>query len=321
MPPDLIKLQRSPRDTHRWQKAQQQLLSGRQNQALPSYRDLARRFPGVVQLWFELGIAAANDLDFALADQAFHRAEQLAPTDVSLLVLLGQQYHRLQRLEKARGCFERAVAADPGSVHAQLSLASWFERERRLDDAWKSVTACLAKHPRDPQVRCVQAQLLHRKGRNAEAENVLRDLVAADSPDANVKISSRHLLAVVLDGLGQYAEAFKWLHESKELARKTTNTSRLEKEYDLADGRRRQLLRELTSEMIRRWREESAVEPGSQRIAFLGGHPRSGTTLLEQILGAHPGVAAFDEPDAFVQEVWNQLAPMPARSEERRVGK
>src|ERR1041385_4274709 len=149
MPPDLIKLQRSPRDSNRWQKAQQQLLSGRQNQALPSYRDLARRFPGVVQLWFELGIAAANDLDFALADQAFRRAEQLAPTDVSLLVLLGQQYHRMRRLEKARACFERAVAADPGSVHAQLSLASWFERERRLDDAWKSVTACLAKHPRD----------------------------------------------------------------------------------------------------------------------------------------------------------------------------
>src|SRR6478752_2120106 len=136
MPPDLIKLQRSPRDANRWQKAQQQLLNGRQNQALPSYRDLARRFPGVVQLWFELGIAAANDLDFTLADQALDRAELLAPNDVSLLVLMGQQYHRLRRPEKARGCFERAVAADSDSIHARLSLASWFERERRLDDAW-----------------------------------------------------------------------------------------------------------------------------------------------------------------------------------------
>jgi tetratricopeptide (TPR) repeat protein len=154
--------------------------------------------------------------------------------------------------------------------------------------------------------------LLHRKGRNAEAESVLRDLIAGDAHDANVKISSRHLLAVVLDELGQYAEALKWLHESKALARQMTNTSRLEKEYDLADECRRQLLRELTPEMIRRWREEPAAEPGNQRIAFLGGHPRSGTTLIEQILGAHPDIAAFDEPDAFVQEVWNQLAPMQA---------
>ncbi len=36
-------------------------------------------------------------------------------------------------------------------------------------------------------------------------------------------------------------------------------------------------------------------------LAFLGGHPRSGTTLLEQILDAHPGVAALDEPTAFLE--------------------
>jgi hypothetical protein len=156
------------------------------------------------------------------------------------------------------------------------------------------------------------ALLLHRKGRNTDAERVLRDLITADSRDANVKISSRHLLSVVLDELGRFGEAFQWLRESKALARQTTNVARLEKEYDLADERRRQLLRELTPEMIRRWREETSVEPCRQRIAFLGGHPRSGTTLIEQILGAHPAIAAFDEPDAFVQEVWNQLAPMQA---------
>jgi Flp pilus assembly protein TadD len=312
MPPDLAKLQSSPRDAERWQKAQQQLLSGRQSQALPNYRDLARRFPGVVQLWFELGIAAANDLDFALANQAFQHAEQLAPTDASLLVLLGQQYHRLRRADQARGCFERAVAAEPDSVHARLSLVAWFERERRLDDAWQCVEACLVKHPRDAQARCVEALLLHRKGQNTEAETRLRDLIRAGSQDRNVRFSTRHLLAVVLDELGQYSEAIHWLHEAKAEVRQTTNTARLEKDYDQADARRRELLRALTPEMIQRWRQEPPVEPSRHRLAFLGGHPRSGTTLIEQILGAHPGIAAFDEPDAFVQEVWNQLAPMPA---------
>ena len=36
-------------------------------------------------------------------------------------------------------------------------------------------------------------------------------------------------------------------------------------------------------------------------LAFLGGHPRSGTTLLEQVLDAHPNVAALDEPGAFLE--------------------
>ena len=79
-------------------------------------------------MWFELGLAAGRELEFELADQAFQRAAGLAPADVSLLVSLGQQYHQLRRLDRARACFERAVAADPSSIHAQLSLADWLER-------------------------------------------------------------------------------------------------------------------------------------------------------------------------------------------------
>jgi hypothetical protein len=72
------------------------------------------------------------------------------------------------------------------------------------------------------------------------------------------------------------------------------------------------LLAALTPTMIRRWREARPAAATNFRLAFLGGHPRSGTTLLEQVLGAHPAIRAFDEPDAFVQEIWNQLAPMQA---------
>ena len=63
--------------------------------------------------------------------------------------------------------------------------------------------------------------------------------------------------------------------------------------------------------MILRWRLESPAEPLPFKLALLGGHPRSGTTLLEQILGAHPAVRAFDESEAFVGEVGDKLAPLP----------
>src|SRR5439155_25438989 len=63
---------------------------------------------------------------------------------------------------------------------------------------------------------------------------------------------------------------------------------------------------------IQRWRQEAPPEAMSSQPAFLGGHPRSGTTLLEQILGVHPDILAFDEPEAFAHEIWNRLAPMQA---------
>jgi tetratricopeptide (TPR) repeat protein len=311
---DLEKLQQSPRHVVRWQKAQQELLKGRFDMALESYRDLLKRFPRVAGLWFELGLAAAKQLDFDLADRAFQRTSELAPKDVAMLILLGQQYHQLRRLDKARACFERAVVADVSSIPAQLSLAEWFERERRLDDAWNCVESCAARHPQDAQVLCVKALLLHRQGRNTEAETLLRDLVKTGPQDLKVVYAIRHQLAVVWDALGQHAEAMQQLREAKAALGQTANVAKMEQDYDRADQRRRELLTALKPETIRRWRREETRPPVHYRLAFLGGHPRSGTTLLEQILGAHPAIAAFDESPAFGDEILENLAPLNATS-------
>ena len=314
MSKEFEQLQQSPRHVARWQKAQQDLLKGRPDLALAGYRELLNNFPGMAELWFESGLAAAKQLDFDLADQSFQRTAELVPGDVSMLVLLGQQYHQLRRLDKARTCFVRAAAADPSSIHAQLTLADWFERERRLNDAWECIETCVARHPRNAQVLCVKALLLHRMGRNGEAEMLLRDLIKSGSQDLNVKYSSRHQLAVVLDELGQYEEAVRWLGEAKAMLRQTANIAKLQQDYDRAVRRRRELLIALTPETIQRWRQAGPAVPCRYRLAFLGGHPRSGTTLLEQILGAHPGIAAFDEPVAFMDEVSEKLAPPAATS-------
>ena len=312
---DLAKLRRSPQAEATWQNAQRYLLNGRHGPALASYHNLVQQFPGVSQLWAEMGLAAAGDLDFALAGQASQRAAELASGDATLLVSIGQQYHRLRRMDQAGVCFERAAAADPASVHASLSLAAWYERDRRLDGAWKCVEACLGRHPKDGRALYFKAFLLHRRGLNGEAEAALRDLLNTGSPDPNVRQSANHLLGVVLDALGQYAEAMSWLGNAKKLLHQMTNTAALEAAYDQTDRARRKLLAEMTPETLRRWREESASSPYPHPLAFLGGPPRSGTTLIEQILGAHPGVLVFDESDAFAQELLNTLHPPPPARE------
>ena len=148
---DLAKIQSVPRETARWQKAQTQLMSGRFSHALVSYRELVRTYPEVAQLWFELGIAAGGELDFALAHQAFQCTVALAPKDVSLLVLVGQQYQRLRQLDLARDCYHRAVTADPSSIHARLTLAAWYEHEHRMEEAWTCVEECLQHNPQEAQ--------------------------------------------------------------------------------------------------------------------------------------------------------------------------
>jgi hypothetical protein len=102
-----------------------------------------------------------------------------------------------------------------------------------------------------------------------------------------------------------------WLGKAKTQLAQMTDLPVLEQAYDTMNQSRRKLLAELTPETLRRWREQSACAPCPYPLAFLGGPPRSGTTLIEQILGANPEIRVFDEPDAFAQELLNALQPPP----------
>ena len=291
-----------------WQHAQQYLRNGRHAPALASYRSLVQQFPGVSQLWAEMGIAAAGELEFGLAHQAFQRAVDLAPANAEALVTIGAQYYHLRSMNQAWACFERAVAADPSSFQARLMLASFLEKSRRLDEAWECIETYLTRHPKDGRALYFKAFLLHRKGLNTEAETALRNLLKNDpAPSLDVQADASHLLCIVLDGFGQYAEALSWLDKSKALKRQIKDTAALEQAYEKLVRARRRLMAELTPEALGRWRKEADAAPCPHSLALLGGMRRSGTTLVEQILGAHPEIIVFDEPMTFAQEVLKPL--------------
>jgi len=293
-----------------WQDALKHLNGGRYAPALASYHHLVQQFPGVPQLWAEMGIAAARELDSALADQAFQRALELAPADSSLLIFIGWQYYYLRRLDQAFACLKRAVTTAPSSSDARLILATWLERSRRLDEAWECVETCLTQHPKDGRALHFKAFLLHRKGLNAEAETTLRDLLKSEPLlPLHVQANAHYLLGMVLDALGQYAEALICLGKAKKIRLQTVNRAAREQFDEKVDQVRRNALAELTPETVRRWREEAAASPCPHPLACLGGAPRSGTTLLEQILGAHPDILVIDETHSFMTDVVDTLPP------------
>lgn len=313
---DFIKLRRSHQAMASWQTAIKELNNGRHAAALAIYQNLVPEFPGVPQLWAELGVTAVGELDFTLADHSFQRALELAPADVGLLVFIGTQYYHLRRLDQAFACLTRAVAADPSSAQARLTLTVWLERTRALDQAWESVETCLGRHPKNPHALYLRAFLLHRMGRDTEAETALRHLLESDPQlPLNTQIDAYHLLGVILDTFGQYTGALVSVGKAKALRRKIRNTAALEQIYDRMARIRRETLAELTPDALQRWRDESAALTSPHPPACLGGAARSGTTLLEQIIGAHPQVAVFDEPYSFATEVVNKLYPPSNREQ------
>jgi tetratricopeptide (TPR) repeat protein len=180
-----------------------------------------------------------------------------------------------------------------------------------MDEAWETTEACLAQHPKEGRARYFKAFLLQRQGKNSEAETALRDLIKDPLLSLDNQANAWHLLGTVLDAVGQYKEAMESLKKSKALRRQTVNAAAMESNYDTMVASRQTLLAELKPEMVQRWREEAKETSCPHPLVLLGGPPRSGTTLFEQILAAHPEIIVFDEPHSFFNELLNRVNPPP----------
>ena len=284
------------------QDARDRLLSKDFTRALPLYEKLTRQHPGVAAIWLEYGNAASGLRMAALADRAWNQACEVEPRNAELIGLVGHHYQGLRQPEKARAFFARAAAADPRGINSRISLAVLLEQNHQLAEARAAVAECLAIDPRDDQARYFHAVLDRRESKLEEAERRLRDLIASEPKHPFVRYASRYELAQVLDRTDRFDEAMTCLLEAKNIVRSLTDTELLIQGYDQGAESAWRFISRLPSDILHTWagffpeRKRSTIPP----LAFLGGHPRSGTTLLERILDSHPGVAALDEPTAFM---------------------
>jgi tetratricopeptide (TPR) repeat protein len=273
-------------------------------QAVPAYEKLAHQFPHKAWFWFEYGCAAGGAGLLDLLDRAWRKALELEPNQSELLLQMGHRYQALRLPEKARASFERSAALDPRGINPRMALAILLEQNHRFAESREAVASCLAIDPRDDQARYFAALLDRRENNLEAAERALRDLIAAGPRHPYVRYASRYELAEVLNRTERFDEAMETLAEAKRLVRALGDVNGMLKEYDEEAAKYRRSTQVLPANILRAWGKEfpEKSREAIPRLAFLGGHPRSGTTLLEQILGAHPGVAALDEPDAFTRQ-------------------
>ncbi len=293
-------------------RARELLISSKYVQALPLYEKLTRLRPGDAIIWFEYANVAAGLRNRGLADQAWGRAMALAPRNSELLLQIGHQHQALRIPAEARRCFAEAAAADPHAINPRISLAVLSQQNHLLPAARNAIEECLAIDSRDDQARYFSAVLDRRENKLEQAESRLRDLIASGPRHPYVRYACRYELAQICDRTGRFDEAMSLLSEAKQIVSSLTDIRPLLREYDAEMDAVLRFTRSFPKTILRTW---AGQYPESLRerippLAFLGGHPRSGTTLLEQVLDAHPGVTALDEPTAFMdllQPEYHQL--------------
>ena len=237
--------------------------------------------------WLNLGNALLDLGQLPEAEGSYRRALLLAPDDPLVHTALAMLLRRDGRIAEAEASAERAVALGPGAADSLAFLADLRADRGRFDEAGKLLARATAAAPDQPEgwigVPRYRRMTAADSGWLAGAERVLAGGLAVGH-----EINLRHAVGKYFEDLGDYERAFESHRRANELTR------RYGPGHDRESLERR--VEAIVARYDRAWIDAvHAAANGSQRPVFIVGMPRSGTTLAEQILAAHPAVHAAGE--------------------------
>jgi tetratricopeptide (TPR) repeat protein len=194
------------------------------------------------------------------------------------------------RLDEARAHYETALKIQPDSAAAQLNIGGLAEEQGRMDDAEAAFRTALQLQPQFPVPHARLATLLRGKLPDEDLgalEQRLTDANLPQPPRARLLFGLAH----VLDHRGEHARAAECLREANAISKELAKGSR---EYLPAEHERfiNGLIRVFDAEFLAR---NAGSGHDSRRPVFVFGLPRSGTTLIEQVLSSHSGIHGSGE--------------------------
>lgn len=270
----------------------------------PQYFDLMERAcrldPANHRLLLDLGLAHGIRYDYPAAEHCFDRAIRMAPNKSDALVMAGTYCRNFSRFEMARNYFEQAAAQKDASPDTFVKLAEIHERFRSLDKAGELVDRALRLEPASPLALLVRARLDRLTGRLDEAEKILRPVLARTDADSwSTRIRGWYELGAILDRQARYDEAMAAFVTAKELFR--PHAERYAASQQSVHAHLREAAASITADVLQRWFDAGEMLQPPRRLALLCGHPRSGTTLLEQVLDSHSDIISAEETPIFFE--------------------
>lgn len=234
-----------------------------------------------------LGAAFAALGRFREAIRHYEKALAHEPGYTEAQANIGAARLALQEPQAAIAAFEAAIAAKPDLVAARQGLGDAFDALGRQDDARTAFEAALRLAPRNAVLHRRLAEC-RRYGPGDAHLSVMEEL-AADSTSLPLpeQVQLHAALAKAYDDLGQHERAFRQVMEGNRLQRAQFTYREAE-----TLGLLKRIEAQFTAQLLAE--KEGLGHPARVPI-FIIGMPRSGSTLVEQILASHPKVFGAGE--------------------------
>jgi tetratricopeptide (TPR) repeat protein len=273
-----------------WQQAEDGDLEGAEAMA----RHGLATAPGDPGLLTTLGLSLRRQGRLSEALQAFDTAIAVAPDYPLAWLERGFALHQGSSLQLAEESYRRAAGLDPSRAQAFAGVAAIAAMRGDVAEARDFAARALVVDPDDAVAHCAVARCDIAAGAAADAVERLRWLLAKPALTVENHSAASSLLGDGLARLGDPAGAVTaYVAAKSDLAARFPHLAAAESHLHLTERIDAQVVAGSV-----RWQ---APEPaGATRgLAFLLGYPRSGTTLVENVLASIAGVEALEELPTF----------------------
>jgi len=318
--------------------------AGYVDEAIAVFREATELQPDLVEAWFFLGMGLYTAHRDAEALPAFERAHALAPAHPQIVRALAESHYALEHHAEALRLYERIAGLEQGDdIMLFLRLSQCRRRSGALTSALDIVRSGIARFPDEAllwqELGWVQEDLgdaaqAHEAYARAHAlrpgwADPVGSIIAlargAASGDIIEKAESmltdaavpgqqkaflHHVLGKRSDGLGDHARAAGHWDAANRLRRSQDGAF----DRDAYVARVDAIIARFTAGFIRASRDAASRD---ERPLFVVGMPRSGTTLVEQMLAAHPQAHGCGELTA-IPDIVDAMSATDAWHDENR---
>lgn len=250
--------------------------------------------PGWSDAHGNLGNVYRDTLRTGPAEDSYRRAIELDPKNAAAWCDLGILLFSLGRNADARGALEKSISLNPSNEKAWFQMLQMLEMTNQLEEAGEMLAKAKARFPTSLSLAVTEAKLLRRAKKDAEALAVMEPFSPKISENSPQRASFFFELGQLYDRVDRADEAFNCFARANACQALTPEARALDKKIYTAIAAR--LKKDYTPALARP--NPAAPPEDSPSPVFLIGSPRSGTTLLDQILSSYPGVYVAEEKPA-----------------------
>jgi tetratricopeptide (TPR) repeat protein len=241
---------------------------------------------------------------------SYQKALSLNPAYDVALKNLGSAQWGLGCVEEAIASYDKVLARYPDHADTHSKLGEIYEKTNSLDKAEFHIQKALEKEPSLQEAIIRKSALLRRRGKGQEAIEILEELTL-NTELSGVDYRSYFELGKLYDRALDSEKAYSNFAKGNQLQNQGMGANIRPEQYtEVLDH----TSKGLTREMVDAWQPDAGAAEVESPV-FLIGFPRSGTTLLDQILDSHPRLQVMEEKPAIkscLSKIQHQPGGYPA---------